>query len=116
MLNNSLLYYQTIIMSYLQTETKHKKANSQILPDLKIMPIQNDINNWFETHIYFHPIMQKCVFNKYGQCIKGYRYFCPYCDYGIGGMFSLCLNKDCSNSYKFIEILEEDNKTPSNPP
>ena len=38
---------------------------------------------------------EKCVFNQYGQCIKGFRYFCAYCNYGVGGMFSSCQNSNC---------------------
>lgn len=48
-----------------------------------------------DSHLYLHPKNEKCVFNQYGQCIKGFRYFCAYCNYGIGGMFSSCQNSNC---------------------
>lgn len=48
------------------------------------------------AHIYVHPVNEKCVFNNYGQCIKGFRYFCPYCNFGISGMFSYCQNPYCN--------------------
>jgi hypothetical protein len=51
-----------------------------------------------ETHLYLHSKSEKCVFNEYGQCIKGFRYFCSYCNYGLGGMFSLCNNIHCNLS------------------
>lgn len=47
------------------------------------------------SHLYLHSKNEKCVFNQYGQCVKGFRYFCPYCNYGIGGMFSNCPNSKC---------------------
>jgi hypothetical protein len=91
-------------MSDLQTKNKQNKQNIKILPVLNSIHKINDDN----THLYYHPKTEKCVFNKHGQCIKGFRYFCPDCDYGMGGMFSSCLNIDCLNSYKFSDILEED--------
>ena len=42
-----------------------------------------------DSHLYLHPKNEKCVFNQYGQCIKGFRYFCAYCNYGVGGIYSL---------------------------
>ena len=47
------------------------------------------------SHLYLHQKTEKCVFNEYGQCIKGFRYFCVNCNYGIGGMFSPCQNRNC---------------------
>lgn len=48
-----------------------------------------------DSHLYLHPKNEKCVFNQYGQCIKGFRYFCAYCNYGVCGMFSSCQNSKC---------------------
>ena len=48
-----------------------------------------------EQHLYLHSKDEKCVYNQYGQCIKGFRYFCAYCNYGLGGMFSSCYNNKC---------------------
>lgn len=48
-----------------------------------------------DSHLYLHPKNEKCVFNQYGQCIKGFRYFCAYCNYGVGGIYSLCHNSKC---------------------
>lgn len=48
-----------------------------------------------DSHLYLHPKSEKCVFNEYGQCIKGFRYFCAYCNYGVGGLFSSCGNCKC---------------------
>lgn len=48
-----------------------------------------------DSHLYFHSKEEKCVYNEFGQCVKSYRYFCPHCNFGIGGMFSDCLNKNC---------------------
>lgn len=63
------------------------------IKDNKITPLIYDMLN--ETHLYLHSKGEKCSYNKYGQCIKGFRYFCAYCNYGIGGMFSLCQNNKC---------------------
>ena len=54
------------------------------------LPVEN------QDHIYNHT--GKCEMNTHGQCKYGYRYFCPHCDYGLGGMFSKCLNKSCTIS------------------
>lgn len=48
-----------------------------------------------DAHLYFHSKNEKCVFNQYGQCIKSFRYFCVYCNYGLSGMFSSCQNIKC---------------------
>ena len=62
--------------------------------DLSIPPPSlNDIFN--DPHLYLHSKDEKCVYNQYGQCIKGFRYFCAYCNYGLGGMFSSCYNDKC---------------------
>ena len=65
-------------------DIKDKPPKSLSLPDML-----ND------SHIYLHPKSDKCVFNEYGQCIKGFRYFCAYCNYGVGGMFTSCYNSKC---------------------
>ena len=72
------------------------------------------------SHLYFHPKSEKCVFNQYSQCIKGFRYFCAYCNYGLGGMFSSCQNSNCYipkydnsfviNDYPFLDKLIHTNK------
>jgi len=59
----------------------------------KIPPLLFDMLD--DSHLYLHPKSEKCVFNQYGQCIKGFRYFCAYCNYGVGGMFSSCQNSKC---------------------
>lgn len=59
-----------------------------------------------EPHLYLHPSSEKCVFNEYGQCIKGFRYFCAYCNYGIGGMFSSCHNTKCDIPKCYLYIKD----------
>lgn len=59
----------------------------------KTLPSLFDILD--NSHLYIHPKSVKCVFNEYGQCIKSFRYFCAYCNYGLGGMFSSCHNSKC---------------------
>lgn len=64
-----------------------------------------------DSHLYLHSKNEKCIFNKYGQCIKGYRYFCPHCNFGLGGMFSSCHNTNCviPDNESFTSICD-DNK------
>ena len=47
------------------------------------------------THLYQHNTNIRCKYNKFGQCIHSFRYFCS-CGYGTGGMLSLCQNIKCS--------------------
>ena len=54
-------------------------------------------------HIYLHSKSEKCVYNMYDQCVKGYRYFCPYCNYGVGGMLSSCTNVHCVKNEIFCD-------------
>jgi hypothetical protein len=59
----------------------------------KMPPSLSDMLN--DSHLYLHPKNEKCVFNEYGQCIKGFRYFCAYCNCGLNGIYSSCHNKKC---------------------
>lgn len=69
------------------TETNHTGEVTDLPPSF------NDMMN--ASHLYIHEKKDKCVFNEHGQCIKGFRYFCSYCGFGLGGMFSKCGNKNC---------------------
>jgi len=64
-----------------------------------------------EVHCYAHPGMGPgCSFNRHGQCVLGYRYFCPGCGYGVAGMFSRCGSAACSLSLESVAF------SPSMPP
>jgi hypothetical protein len=56
-----------------------------------------------KIHEYYHN--GECVFNKYGQCTKGWKYFCC-CEYGIESYYTQCNVKTCFR-YKH---MEEENK------
>ena len=70
----------------------------------------------YASHLYLHPKSENCVFNQYGQCIKGFRYFCAYCNFGLGGMYSSCHNSNCHipkydnsfdiNDYPFLDKFD----------
>ena len=68
-----------------------------------------------ESHLYLHSKSEKCVFNEHGQCIKGFRYFCAYCNYGLGGIYSSCYNPNCCNSDdNMYEKVYDDNDIDNN--
>lgn len=76
-------------------QTEYMKQCQEMNEDIKYKtpPTLSDMLN--EIHLYLHPKSEKCVFNEYGQCIKGFRYFCPYCNYGLNGIYSSCHNIKC---------------------
>lgn len=53
----------------------------------------------YKVHEYTHN--GDCIMNEYGQCKKGWRYFCC-CGYGIEGYYSQCQVKKCPK-YKSME-------------
>jgi hypothetical protein len=53
----------------------------------------------YKIHEYTHN--GDCILNEYGQCKKGWRYFCS-CGYGIEGYYSQCQVKKCPK-YKSME-------------
>jgi hypothetical protein len=53
----------------------------------------------YKVHEYIHN--GDCIMNEYGQCKKGWRYFCC-CGYGIEGYYSQCQVKKCPK-YKSME-------------
>lgn len=57
----------------------------------------------YKVHEYIHN--GNCIMNEYGQCKKGWRYFCC-CGYGIEGYYSQCQVKKCPK-YK---SLQKENK------
>ena len=48
--------------------------------------------------IYFHT--DQCVLNKHKQCIKGFKYKCSNCDYGLESIYDKCYNNQCVNHKK----------------
>lgn len=57
-----------------------------------------------KIHEYFHN--GECVFNKYGQCTKGWKYFCC-CEYGIESYYTECNVKTC---FRYKRMLEENKR------
>jgi hypothetical protein len=57
-----------------------------------------------KIHEYFHN--GECVFNKYGQCTKGWKYFCC-CEYGIESYYTQCNVKTC---FRYKHIKEENKR------
>ena len=89
------------------SDIKEFKAQSQLpsTPPPCLFEMMN------EPHLYLHSKEEKCIYNQHGQCIKGFRYFCAYCNYGLGGMFSTCQNNKCdipkNNDTLFTEKLSD---------
>ena len=61
----------------------------------------------YKVHEYTHN--GDCILNEYGQCKKGWRYFCC-CGYGIEGYYSQCKVKKCPK-YKSMEKEKKEKKT-----
>jgi hypothetical protein len=57
-----------------------------------------------KIHEYFHN--GECVFNKYGQCTKGWKYFCC-CEYGIESYYTQCNVKTC---FRYKHMKEENKR------
>lgn len=76
-----------------KTDPMNQNEISKSIIKIKETTSLYDMHN--TSHLYFHPKSEKCVFNEYGQCIKGFRYFCAYCNYGLGGIYSSCHNSKC---------------------
>jgi hypothetical protein len=66
--------------------------------------ISEEDNTEYNIHEYLHN--GDCIFNEYGQCKKGWRYFCS-CGYGIEGYYSQCKSKNCSRN----KITKKDTDT-----
>ena len=66
--------------------------------DLDIPLHVPQLKNIMAKHVYHHN--GDCHLNQYGQCIYGYKYFCPHCHIGISGMYSNCMNNTCWNNIK----------------
>jgi hypothetical protein len=79
---------------HLSGRKKTNKSEEWFIEEENDLPKLSGLSVEPQEHVYNHS--GKCEMNKYGQCKNGYRYFCPHCDYGLGGMFSKCLNKSCS--------------------
>ena len=84
-------------------EEYNSELDNQLEDDILEQNI-SDKNTNIKVHEYYHN--GDCVINKYGQCTKGWKYFCC-CDYGIESYYTQCKIKTCSR----FKHMEEENKT-----
>lgn len=96
--NECYLYMQKIINIDLENDIFEKDFLEEYISDEDNFDEDNSDGNISEenikhkTHEYFH--YGPCMFNEYGQCKKGWRYFCS-CGYGIGSYYDECKTKKC---------------------
>ena len=81
-----------------------EEYNSELDNQLEDDILEQNISQNIKIHEYYHN--GDCVINKYGQCTKGWKYFCC-CDYGIESYYTQCKIKTCSR----FKHMEEENKT-----
>ena len=81
-------------------EEYNSELDNQIEDDI----LEQNISQNIKIHEYYHK--GDCVFNNYGQCTKGWKYFCC-CDYGIESYYTQCKIETCSR----FKHMEEENKT-----
>ena len=81
-----------------------EEYNSELDNQLEDDILEQNISQNIKIHEYYHN--GDCIINKYGQCTKGWKYFCC-CDYGIESYYTQCKIKTCSR----FKHMEEENKT-----
>jgi len=81
-----------------------EEYNSELDNQLEDDILEQNISQNIKIHEYYHK--GDCVINKYGQCTKGWKYFCC-CDYGIESYYTQCKIETCSR----FKHMEEENKT-----
>ena len=68
---------------------------------MDLSPINAELKKKLIVCIYLHT--GQCILNKHKQCIKGFKYKCMNCNYGLESMYDKCEFNECLNHKKSQE-------------